>query len=213
MPLKTKSAQSSDEAAAAAPAALEETATRQELETALGDDDAGVRRRAARALAQDPEAAPALAARLLEESAPSVRVYLFEALRAIGGAPAVEALTPLLRLDDADLRGGAVQALQRMPEAVGPAMTALLTDEDADVRLMAIDVLQDLAHPEAGQWLAETLERESEVNVVGAALDRLAEIGGPEHAPLIIAARDRFADQPFIAFAAGQALASIEGST
>ena len=59
-------------------------------------------------------------------------------------------------------------------------------------------------------WLAQVLRSEVEVNVVGAALEVLAEVGGPEALEALRAARTRFAADPFIVFAADLALERIE---
>lgn len=116
-----------------------------------------------------------------------------------------------LRSEDAGLRNGAVAVLQQIPEATGAQMRELLADPDPDVRIMAVDVLQTLAHADAPAWLGELLQREGEVNVVGAAVDRLAEIGTPEMLPVLAEVRERFADEPYIAFAIETVVRRIAG--
>ena len=177
----------------------------------LKDDDPANRRRAARALAHDPTAVQDLASRLAIEIDPSVSAYLLDALVEIGGDDAVAALTPFLRLDDANLRNGAVQALQKMPGAA-EAIEQLLYDDDADVRIMTVDILQEFAAASAAGWLGAVLEREDDINVIGVALDRLAEIGGPEQLEPIRATRIRFASEPYIVFACDAAIVAIEGA-
>ena len=62
------------------------------------------------------------------------------------------------------------------------------------------------------QWLLNVLANEREVNVVAAAIDVLAEVGEPEHVAALHNARQRFAQDPFIGFAADVAIARIESS-
>jgi HEAT repeat protein len=177
----------------------------------LDDPDPQTRRWAARDLAGATDAVEAIAARLAVEPAPEVREALLDALRATGDGRAVDALIGFLRSDDAGLRIGAVGVLQELAGPVGPRMRAMLADPDADVRIMAVDVLRTLAHPEAPAWLAELLDHERHVNVVGAALDRLAEIGDETALPALDGVRRRFGAEPYIVFAADTAIRRIAG--
>ena len=59
-------------------------------------------------------------------------------------------------------------------------------------------------------WLLNVLEQESELNVVAAAIEVMAEIGQPEHVAALRAARQRFAHDAFIGFAADTAIERIE---
>ncbi len=178
----------------------------------LTDADAGVRRWAARDLAAHAEAAPRLAARLLDDGNASVRAVLFSSLARIGGTRVVEAVLPLLRSEDAALRNGAIELLAGLPDAVAPHIEALLCDADSDVRIFSVNLLGLLPHPRVPQWLAGVLQSESQPNVVGAALDVLAEVGGPEMAEPLRHTAARFADDPFIAFAVGLTLQRIQAT-
>ena len=180
------------------------------LSAQLVDADPGVRRWAARDLAVHPQAAPRLCARLADEPDASVRAVLFSSVAQIGGARVVEGLLPLMRSEDAGLRNGAIEVLAGLPEAVAPRIESLLHDADSDVRIFTVNLLGNLPHPRVPRWLADVLAAESEPNVVGAAIEVLAEVGNRELAPHLRAARARFADDPYIAFAAGLALERIE---
>ncbi len=182
----------------------------EDLVRQLTDPDPAARRWAARDLAAHPGAADALADALEGERDPAVRQALLDALAAIGGEAVAERLIPLLRSEDAGLRNGVIEVLQGMPEAVAPRMARLLEDEDPDVRIFAVDICRSLPHPDTPRWLAALLGRERHVNVVGTALDVLAEIGGPEELPAIRAVAERFADEPFVAFSAKVAIRRIE---
>jgi len=178
----------------------------------LRDADPAVRRWAARDLAVHPEAAPRLCAQLLDEPDASVRAVLFSSVAQLGGSAVVEGLLPLLRSDDPALRNGAIEALSGLPDAVAPRIDALLRDADSDVRIFTVNLLGNLPHVQVPEWLGRVLKTETEANVVGAAIEVLAEVGNRSLAEPLRAVRLRFADDPFIGFAAELALNRIEAS-
>jgi len=180
------------------------------LQAQLRNGDTEQRRWAARDLARHPQATAALGAQLLCETEASVREALLTSLSAMPGDNAVGALLPLLRSENAQLRNGAIEALAGMPLAVAPRVAALLHDSDADVRIFTVNLLGDLRHAEVLPWLLQVLHDEPEVNVVAAAIEVLAEVGAPGHTGALRAARDRFADDAFIAFAADMAIKRID---
>ncbi len=167
------------------------------------------RRWAARDLADYPAAATVLCERLPTETEPTVREAILDSLMTLGNAAVVEALLPLLRSEDTGLRNGVIEVLQNLPQAVAPKLRGLLADPDSDVRIFTIDILHSLPHPETPAWLSELIERETHVNVIGSAVDCLAEIGTPEMIPQLERLKTRFAEQPFIGFAVDAAIARI----
>lgn len=118
-------------------------------------------------------------------------------------------LLPCLRSEDAALRNGVIEALQRMPDALVPHIRPLLEDEDSDVRIFAVNVLGALAHPQAPRWLEAVLRCDPHVNVCAAAVEGLAELGDAASVPALGALPARFPAEPFIAFAVQAALARI----
>lgn len=178
----------------------------------LDDRDASVRRWAARDLAAFPAAGAAICARLAEEKDASVRAVLFSSAAQAGGAAVVDGLIELLRSEDAALRNGAIEALASLPEAVAPRIDALLHDADGDVRIFTVNLLGELRHPRVPQWLSQVLREEAQVNVVGAALEVLTEVGGPDVLAALRAARARFADDPYIVFSVDLAIERIESA-
>jgi HEAT repeat protein len=178
----------------------------------LRDPDAATRRWAARDLGAHPKAAAALCARLADEADTSVRAVLFSSITQLGGAEVVQAMMSLLRSEDPSLRTGAIEVLGALPEAVAPHIERLLADADGDVRIFTVNLLGELRHPRVPQWLVQVLQRETAVNVVGAALEVLAEVGQPEALPALQATRRRFADDAYIAFAADLAIERIESA-
>ena len=182
----------------------------------LLDADPAVRRWAARDLATQPKAAQALCARLAEERDAGVRSALFTSVShiAIGerGSDVVQALLPMLRSEDPGLRNGVIEVLSALPDAVAPHIEALLRDADSDVRIFTVNLLGDLPHPKVPRWLQQVLLEDSAVNVVGAALEVLAEVGTVESLPALRAVAKRFAGEAFIGFAVSLAVERIETS-
>jgi len=170
------------------------------------------RRDAARALASQPQGAAMLAERLLDETDGAVREVIFTSLARIGGTDVVAGLLPLLRSEDATLRNRTLQVLAGLPDAVAPQVNALLADADGDVRIFAVNLLGELKHPLVPHWLAQVLQHEDAVNVVGAALDVAAEVGSPPLLPALGAAQQRFGAEPYIQFAAALAIERIEAA-
>lgn len=189
-----------------------ETRSVESLLEQLADADAIKRRWAAIDLADYPDSAPFLFDTLMDENKVEVREALFASLGHIGGSGVVDDLIDILRAEDAGLRNGAIEVLQTMPEEVAEHIITLLNDRDSDVRIFAIDILQLLAHPDTPVWLESVLRDEQHINVVAAALDRLAEVGGEEQLPAIRALRLRFPDQDYLHFAIDTAVRRIEAS-
>ncbi|MEK8052374.1 HEAT repeat domain-containing protein [Ideonella sp. DXS22W] len=173
-----------------------------------GDD--AQRRRAARDLAGYPQAAAALGEHLLGEASPAVRLTVFTSLTGYASDEAVSALLPLLRSEDAQMRNGAIEALAAMPGAVAPRVDALLHDTDPDVRIFTVNMLGDLRHEKVVPWLEQVLQHETQVNVVAAAIEVLAEVGSAVDIPALNATIRRFDGDPFIGFAAQMAIERIE---
>lgn len=182
------------------------------LTAQLRDPDPQRRRWAARDLVAHPECATVLGAHLTGEPDARVREAAFVSLAAIGGAAAVDALLPLLRSEEPSLRNGAIEALSGLPQAVSPRIDALLHDADPDVRLFTVNLLGELPHAQVLAWLQQVLDRETAVNVVGAAIEVLAEVGGPAQVQALRRAAARFSDEPFVAFAADVAAARMEAA-
>lgn len=189
----------------------------QQLSARLADADVAVRREAARALAGEVDAVAGLCARLNVEPEASVRAALFTSLSQLGALPpasdaVVSGTLPLLRSEDAVLRCGAIELLAGMPDTVAPHMRTLLVDADVDVRIFSVNLLGNLPHVQVPQWLEQVLRADTAVNVVAAALEVIAEVGGRESVEAVKAAQARFDGEPFIAFAAQLALERIEST-
>jgi len=178
----------------------------------LESSDPSKRRWGARDLANYPQAVDPLLGRILVETEHPVREAIFDSLQQIGGPAVVSGLIPLLRNEDAAVRNGAIEVLQAMPEDVAPHIVELLNDSDSDVRIFAIDILQQLAHPQTPQWLLSVLKDETHINVIAAAVDRLAEVGTTDMLSELKALKLRFPDESYLQFAIQTAIDRIEGA-
>ena len=178
----------------------------------LDSPDAESRWTAARALAGQADAVPALAAALGREPTPRVREALMTALIRIGNAASVEVILPYLRSQDAGQRAAAIEALQALPDAIAPFMAPLLSDSDSDVRLLATELARNMEAPKATRLLCELIEREHHPNVCAAAIDVLTEVGTLEALPTLEKCAARFAATPFLPFAISVAMSRISGA-
>jgi len=179
---------------------------------ALDSPDAESRWAAARALAGQADAVPALAAALGREPTARVREAMMTALIRIGNVASIEVILPYLRSQDAGLRAAAIEALQALPDAIAPFMAALLSDDDSDVRLLATELTRNMEASEATRLLCELIQREHHPNVCAAAIDVLTEVGTPEAIPTLEKCAERFTATPFLPFAISVAISRISGA-
>src|SRR4051795_10582506 len=80
----------------------------------LRTGNADQRRAAARAFGTDPHGTNPLAEALKTETDERVREAIFTSLVRLGGPESVDAVVPCLRVDDANLRTGALDAMRTM---------------------------------------------------------------------------------------------------
>lgn len=176
---------------------------------ALADADASVRRSAARDLVNCPDASHALLERLMAEPVLSVREVIITTLVRLGDADSAAGLIECLSSDDAALRNEAIDAMKQLPNEVAPLMEELLADEDADIRIFAVNVLESMRHPKVEEWLIQVVLADPHVNVCSAALDVLSEVGTMNSLEAIEQVKVRFANDPYIQFAATLALGRL----
>ena len=141
-----------------------------------------------------------------------MRQAIITALMRIGDEASVRALLPCLRSEDAGRRGAAIEALQALPEAIGPFLTVLLADADSDVRLLATELARNMPAAQATRLLCDLIEREPHPNVCAAAIDVLAEVGTRDAVPALRRCAERFAGTAFLPFAVAVAIARISGT-
>jgi HEAT repeat protein len=167
---------------------------------ALASADSEERWAAARAAAGVEGADVALAAALRSETDSRVREAMLTALARIGTPTAIEALLSMLRSDLAAMRTGALDALRMVP-GLGTVSAQLLHDSDPDVRILSCELTRALPAREGSDLLCELLAAEQSANVCAAAIDVLAEVGGPESLGVLADCAQRFRETPFVLFA------------
>ena len=180
-----------------------------DLLAGLEDDNPSTRRWAARDLVNCQDVATALVDRLKREGDLSVREVILTTLTRLGDATAVAGLVDCLRSEDAALRNEAVEAMKQLPDEVAPIMQGLLADPDPDVRIFAVNILESLRHPDVESWLIDVIETDPHVNVCATAVDLLSEVGTAAALEPLARLKARFADEPYIQFAADLALRRI----
>jgi HEAT repeat protein len=142
-----------------------------------------------------------LAEALPAETDARVREAMFTALARHGTDQGAAAVVGLLRSDSAHLRTAALDALRIMAGAAPQLLPALLGDKDADVRILSCELARSLPSPEATRLLCGLLADEQEINVCGAAVEVLAEVGNADALAALGRCADRFRDSPFVIFA------------
>jgi len=180
------------------------------LRQQLLDPSAEVRRWAARDMVDCPECSQALVDALRQEEDVSVREVILTSVTRIGDEIAVSGLVECLRSDEAELRNEAIEAMKQLPEAVAPIMLGLLMDEDSDVRIFAVNILESLRHPQVEAWLLQVIDVDDHVNVCGTAVDLLGEVGSAAALAALQRLKARFAEVPYIQFAADLAIKRIQ---
>jgi HEAT repeat protein len=180
------------------------------LEWQLSQGDASARRWAARDLTDCADGSAALVAQLQVEEEASVREVIFTALTRRGDAMAVAGLVAFLRSEDAALRNEAIESMKQLPEAVAAMMHRLLGDADSDVRIFAVNILESLRHPDVERWLCDVIDSDRHVNVCATAVDLLGELGTAASLQALIRLKARFADEPYIQFAADLAIKRVQ---
>jgi len=175
----------------------------------LENADPLARRWAARDLTDCPSASAALVNRLHREEDASVRAVILTTLTSLGDDEAVAGLVECLRSESAALRNEAIEAMKQLPDEVASIMRGLLADANADVRIFAVNILESLRHPEVESWLIAVIERDSHLNVCATAVDLLGEVGSTAAVAPLQSLKARFADEPYIQFAADLALRRV----
>ena len=186
-----------------------EQRSREELEAALEDRDATVRRHAAQELTSCCDAAASLVSRLKREENTAVREAILNTLVRFNDPSTVSGLAECLRSEDAALRTDVIEAFRQLGDEVAPILRSLLDDSDPDVRIFVVNILDSERHPDMERWLIEVIERDAHVNVCATAVDLLCEVGTEAAIDPLLHLKARFAREPYIQFAANLALKRI----
>ncbi len=182
------------------PAPPKPVETAEQAVAALASSASDERWAAARRLATAPEAVEALGRALATEQDARVREAIFTSLARIGTPTSAAVVLDRLRSDDASARTGALDALHAMPDAAAAHLPLLLQDADPDVRLLATELARELPAAEATRLLCDVIETEALPNVCAAAVEVLAEVGGPAALPALQRCAARFPAEAFLGF-------------
>jgi HEAT repeat protein len=163
---------------------------------------------AVRAMANDANAVPLLAAALHSEVEPQLREAIFSALARIGTVESFVAVVNFLRSDEAATRTAALDALKLMPTVAATRLDELLRDGDPDIRVLVCELARVV--PESEAALISVLAREEAVNVCAAAVELLAEIGGPASLEALDGCAVRFPGVVFLQFSISLAAKQIK---
>ena len=125
---------------------------------------------------------------------------MFTSLARIDSTESVDELLSLLRSDNAHLRTGALDALGIMIGNRRELLARLLNDGDADVRILSCELARSLPSEAATSLLCTLLADEQQINVCAAAIDVLAEVGGPEALETLARCAQKFRETPFLSF-------------
>jgi HEAT repeat protein len=160
----------------------------------LDAPDPALRRHAAQALRQCPDALDELCRRLAVEPEGDVRAALLSNLIGQKSPGVADRLASLFDKGDAALRNEVMEALWAMPEQSIGTMQAMVASPDGRQRLLAVNVLSEIPDPRAVELLEQVLVREDDVNICLAAVDGLAHGGDFRSAGRLAAFAARFPD-------------------
>jgi len=146
------------------------------------------------------EAVAALVHQVAAEPDPGVRQAICTQLARHDQPLVVDGLVGHLASQDASLRCAVVDVLSRTTTSTMQRVPALLSHPESDVRILLVAVLAALPQDEAVDQLAGLVREDPHPNVVAAAIAELAQRCGAARLPDLRAARERFPDDPFIAF-------------
>ena len=114
-----------------------------------------------------------------------------------------------MRSDDTPLRNAAIETLGTLGEAAVEALEPLLKDPDVDLRIYALTALERTFSLRAAEVALRIALHDEDVNVCAAAVDVVAQSGAREMSAALDAVALRFPDRPFLAFAARAAQHAI----
>lgn len=171
----------------------------EELVATLQNGEVAERRRAARELANHPEATSALAERLKHEPERAVRSAIETSLIAGHEGRAARHVCELLASGDAGLRNEARELLLALPGAEQCALE-LLGNSDSSIRMFAIEILAAHLRQNAVARLLEHLEAELDVNVCMTAVEYLSDLGDERCLPALTSLQRRFDHDDFTQF-------------
>ena len=174
--------------------------TTEQLVSDLNSDDCDVRRWAVRDLSGQKDAHDVFLSRLPHEDDPTVIEALFSALEHDMSESHASQVLTMLKSEHVQLRNGAIELMQQNPDIFAANVNMLMHDDDPDTRIFCVDIIGAVAHIEALNWLHQFALNDDNENVVGTALDKLAEIADASTLEILQTVESRFPNHSYIQF-------------
>ena len=174
--------------------------TTEQLVSDLNSDDCDVRRWAVRDLSGQKDAHDVFLSRLPHEDDPTVIEALFSALEHDMSESHASQVLTMLKSEHVQLRNGAIELMQQNPDIFAANVNMLMHDDDPDTRIFCVDIIGAVAHIEAVNWLHQFALNDDNENVVGTALDKLAEIADVSTLEILQTVESRFPNHSYIQF-------------
>lgn len=174
--------------------------TTEQLVSDLNSDDCDIRRWAVRDLSGQKDAHDVFLSRLPHEDDPTVIEALFSALEHDMSESHASQVLTMLKSEHVQLRNGAIELMQQNPDIFAANVNMLMHDDDPDTRIFCVDIIGAVAHIEAVNWLHQFALNDDNENVVGTALDKLAEIADVSTLEILQTVESRFPNHSYIQF-------------
>ncbi len=166
-----------------------------------------VRKGAFEAAEQNCETAIEILVELLSSENLGIQEAAEYAIRKIRGFKAVQALCPLLRLENPGIRNSAIDILREICDDDLGCLGEMLHDTDPDIRIFVADILGTSQKHLALTLLSNALSSDIEVNVRYQAAISLGEIGNPVVAEVLYNAMH---DEEWVQFSVIEALRKLK---
>ncbi|WP_334030098.1 HEAT repeat domain-containing protein [Alteromonas sp. P256] len=174
--------------------------TYEQLIRDLSSNDIEVRRWAIRDLGASDTADEVFIERLHKETDVTIIEALFSALDKTFSSKTANEMLDLLKSENVQVRNGAIELFQLNPVEFASQIDNIIDDNDPDIRIFCVDIIGAVAHKEAINWLHKIALTDTNINVVGTALDKLTEVGDGTTLEILPLVAERHAGNSYIEF-------------
>ena len=174
--------------------------TYEQLIRDLSSCDIEVRRWAIRDLRASGTSDEVFIERLHKETDVTIIEALFSALDRTFSSKTANGMLDLLKSENVQVRNGAIELFQLNPVEFASQIDNIIDDNDPDLRIFCVDIIGAVAHKEATNWLHEIALTDTDINVVGTALDKLTEVGDGTTLEVLPLVAKRHAGNTYIEF-------------
>lgn len=174
--------------------------TYEQLIRDLSSSDIEVRRWAIRDLGASDTADEVFIERLHKETDVTIIEALFSALDKMFSSKTASEMLDLLKSENVQVRNGAIELFQLNPVEFASQIDNIIDDSDPDVRIFCVDIIGAVAHKDATNWLHKIALTDTNINVVGTALDKLTEVGDGTTLEVLPLVAERHAGNSYIEF-------------